>query len=105
MVRHVMEYGKQESKQWPFRLRHHSPCVGHIFNLAIQAILKNGLKAQAPENVIDHDNEDHHTSALAKLRKGILKIRSSPQRYATFERKRTAMECPPLNLIVLMKEN
>jgi len=67
---------------------HHVPCLGHVINLAVQEILgPSGLNAWAPENndIYDMANEDEEDTAvevtvspqtaLAKLRKGIVKIR------------------------------
>jgi len=60
---------------------HHVPCLGHVVNLAIQALLK-GLGAEAPENDDPYAHEDENEDAtvplqnpLIRLRKGIIKIR------------------------------
>ena len=63
------------------------PCLGHIINLAMQALLgPTGLQAEAPERNVDYiesgedeseeDNVDISPSnTLKKLRQGIVKIR------------------------------
>ena len=65
---------------------YHVPCLGHIVNLAVQAMLgPAGLNDQAPENdnIYSANDEDGDTigvmpstlTALQKLRKGITKAR------------------------------
>ena len=62
---------------------HHVPCLGHIVNLAVQAILgPAGLNDQPLENVnlYPGDDEDQRgteqsQTTLMKLRRGIVKIR------------------------------
>lgn len=65
---------------------YHVPCLGHIINLAVQAMLgPGGLNDQPPENdnLYSNDDEDEEATepavakltTLKKLRKGIVKIR------------------------------
>lgn len=70
---------------------YHVPCLGHVINLAVQAILgPRGLNAEPPENnnlYLDDDDDDAATEpsdapakkipTLQKLRKGIIKIKYS----------------------------
>ncbi|KAJ8651460.1 hypothetical protein O0I10_012978 [Lichtheimia ornata] len=94
----LLEAHSLQDNAWSFMATRRIPCVGHVINLAVQEIIKNGFSSEAPEDIMDVDNDLCDTTTLAKLRKGILKIRTSPQRSATFERKRIAMECPSLKL-------
>jgi hypothetical protein len=65
---------------------HHVPCLGHVINLAVQAILgPGGLDDEAPKegDLYADDNEAEvavgllltQQPTLTKLRKGIVKIR------------------------------
>ena len=64
---------------------YHVPCLGHVINLAVQAILgPQGLDDSPPENNNLHLDEDEDQAAtepattwspLQKMRKGIVKIR------------------------------
>lgn len=51
------------------------PCVGHVINLAVQEIIKKGFLSEAPADIMDVEDDLRDTTTLAKLRKGILKIR------------------------------
>ncbi|KAG2217354.1 hypothetical protein INT45_010286 [Circinella minor] len=101
MKRMALEIEKYaEEKGWPFRTKtHHIPCLGHVLNLAVQDILKWGMNESYVEQENDDDSEranEHDRfgdngerqvmSSLVKLRKGITKIRSSPQRTERFMR-------------------
>lgn len=64
----------------PFRAKtHHIPCIGHVFNLAVQEILNKGMNAEAPdENDIDDSlpkTANQRINPIVKLRKGIIKMR------------------------------
>ncbi|KAF9895851.1 hypothetical protein BX616_008702, partial [Lobosporangium transversale] len=85
MVREVVNH--PEAVEWPLIDNlYHIPCLGHIINLAVQAMLgPNGLNDPALENDNGYsdDSGDEDTigsmevtlSTLQKLRKGIMKIR------------------------------
>lgn len=69
--------GFQKEKNW-------ISCLSHMLNLSVQAMLKNGLKSEAPgdsQNVFgiseELENNDSNIieNPINKLRRGIIKIR------------------------------
>ncbi|KAF9546820.1 hypothetical protein BGW38_009650, partial [Lunasporangiospora selenospora] len=109
MVRDLMSHLKTAGWQSDSNL-YHVPCLGHIINLAIQAILgPGGLDDQPPETNSLYRNEDDNEEAAApptikltplkKLRKGIVRVRSSSQRIQNFERICDIVKCPKLELL------
>jgi hypothetical protein len=76
---------------------HKIPCIGHILNLAVQTLLKVGFNSEPPEDLdqavfAENDQEE----PLHKLKRGIVYIRSSPQRREKFKR-----HCQGLILLTL----
>ncbi|KAG9319109.1 hypothetical protein KVV02_004693, partial [Mortierella alpina] len=85
----------------------HVPCLGHAINLAVQAIMgPNGLNDLAPETndpYVDLDQGEadrpaQGMTALAKVRRGVVHIRASPQRMRRFDRICQSEDCKPLQL-------
>jgi hypothetical protein len=73
----------------------HVRCIAHVTNLAVQALLRKlGTEAWDAESILDDDNDgDDDGSAtqtgrlpcIAKLRRLVVKIRSTPQRRNEFK--------------------
>ncbi|KFH70213.1 hypothetical protein MVEG_03064 [Podila verticillata NRRL 6337] len=115
MVRDLVKHPK--AAEWSLKgSLYHLPCLGHIINLAVQAMLGPcGLDDQPPvnDNLYPDDDEDDEATASAvegtepavtklttlnKLRKGIVKIRASPPRRRQFDRICDIVKCPKLEL-------
>lgn len=89
-VSNLLSFGVHKTRGLKDNL-YHVPCLGHIINLAVQAILgPRGLNDEPPKNnnlYLDDDEDDAATepsdtpakklTTLQKLRKGIVKIKYS----------------------------
>ncbi|CAJ0633387.1 3590_t:CDS:2 [Entrophospora sp. SA101] len=75
-------------------------CLAHIINLAAQEALKS-LKGMGPEKEDDalDEEDDDKINVIKKLRKLVVKIRSSPQRRERFSRQCIALNINDLQLI------
>ena len=85
-------------------------CLAHIINLTVQEILKNVKAGDAQEEdellaiVSQEEQEDNvNVEIISKLRRLIVKIRSSPQRKERFARRCEFFSIKSLNLILDVK--
>jgi hypothetical protein len=69
--------------------KNHVRCLAHIINLTTQEILKyiKGDDARDENEILSEISENKNLETIPKLRKLIVKIRSSPQRREAFARR------------------
>jgi hypothetical protein len=81
-------------------------CIAHVINLAVQDFLK-ALKSEAPdtegEYIALEDSEVDLSQCISRLRKLIVKIRSSPQRHEKFANQCEVLGVVPKELIIDVK--
>jgi hypothetical protein len=86
-----------------FNAREHLiPCIGHVLNLAVQDLLKVAFKSDTLEQSepVSYNTDDVEYDVLSRLRRGIVIIRSSPQRRQQFRHILAAESLPSLELIL-----
>ena len=84
--------------------KNHVRCLAHVINLATQEILKFIKAGEAQnENTILEEISEGFIDIIPKLRKLIVKIRSSLQRRTRFSRQCEIHHNEPLNLILDVK--
>ncbi|KAF9922419.1 hypothetical protein BGZ67_010560 [Mortierella alpina] len=69
------DYTRQNSNEWRYfkASEQHVPCLAHVLNLAVQAILgKGGLGAQAPADAESMDAEDENDDSEGLIRTSIV---------------------------------
>jgi hypothetical protein len=80
-----VEIGCTERNIYFHHSKNHVRCLAHVINLTTQEILKHIKAGEAQdERIILEADSGEFINILPKLRKLIVKIRSSPQRQARF---------------------
>ena len=76
------------------------PCIGHVLNLAVQDLLKVAVAFKSDtleqSEPVSYNTDDVEYDVLSRLRRGIVFIRSSPQRRQQFRHILTAESRPSL---------
>ena len=85
--------------------KNHIRYIAHIINLTTIEILKNIKAGEAQEEItiLANISKEHDTEVIPRLRKLIVKIRSSPQRRERFSQQIEVYGLKSLNLILDVK--